>query len=174
VDYQDRQLFTNSTAYNTNLYLYYILTEQRDLFIDYGNRYTSLSNGEYDIDNSIRGGVSGRVFGPFNGSLQVGASRRTPYNGPDKNPFNTFSGSGSLTWNVNRKVTLSSDLARDFSTTATAVSLESSTAGFTLQDSFSNKAVGTIAATVGQNRFLGVEGEVAPHNAQRVDDFYSL
>src|SRR5580693_6642290 len=35
IDYQDQALFTNLTTYTENLYLYYILNEQRDLFVDY-------------------------------------------------------------------------------------------------------------------------------------------
>ncbi len=60
-DYSDQQLFTNLTTYTENLYLYYILNEQRDLFIDYRLRESDEATGDYDIDNSLSAGVSGRV-----------------------------------------------------------------------------------------------------------------
>jgi len=78
VDYLDKVLFVNQTVYTGNLYLYYILDEERDFFIDYRPRLTDLSNGEHDDDNSLSAGVSGRVFGPFNGSLPAGYETRTP------------------------------------------------------------------------------------------------
>src|ERR1700722_7524690 len=66
IDYQDQALFTNLTTYTENLYLYYILSEQRDLFIDYRLRNSDEADGTYDVDNSLSAGVSGRVYGPFN------------------------------------------------------------------------------------------------------------
>src|ERR1019366_10734253 len=51
VDYQDKQLFTNLTTYSGSLYLYYILNEQRDLFIDYRARLSNEANGQREVDN---------------------------------------------------------------------------------------------------------------------------
>ena len=89
VDYQDAQLFTNLTTYTGSLYLYYILNEQRDLFIDYRARYSDEALGTSDVDNSLSGGVSGKVFGPFNGSLQLGYEQRTPHGGRTTGPMTT-------------------------------------------------------------------------------------
>jgi hypothetical protein len=73
-----------------NLYLYYILNEQRDLFINAcATATTDLSNGERDIDNALSGGVSGRVYGPFNGSVQFGYQERTERGGPDNGNVTT-------------------------------------------------------------------------------------
>lgn len=174
VNYQDLNLFTNLTAYSSNLYLYYILTEQRDLFIDYGTRLTELANGEHDLDNSLKAGVSGRVIGPFNGSLQAGYSQRTPYGGPDTGSFGDFTANGSMTWNMNRHVSLTANITKDFSTTATAQSVDATSGGLTLQDSFSSKSVATLAGTLGENRFLGVAGLQAPHDTPRLDQFASI
>jgi Putative beta-barrel porin 2 len=173
-DYLDKQLFTDLTTYTGNLYLYYILNEQRDLFIDTRTRYSYESNGETDVDNALSAGVSGHVVGPFNGSLQFGYQVRTPHGGPDHGNYNDLTASGTTTWNINRRMTLTGTLSRDFSTTALAQSIESSRAGLTFQDSLTAKASLTLSGAVGEDRFLGVEGELQPSGEHRDDTFYSL
>jgi hypothetical protein len=175
VDYQDQQLFTNMQTYTENLYLYYILNEQRDLFLDYRTRYTDEASGSYDIDNSLSGGVSGKVYGPFNGSLQVGYQERATHGGPDAGDvFNDVYANGSATWNMNRRMTLTANLSRDYSTTATAQSIESTNGGLTFQDSITAKASTTLSGSVGENEFLGAEGLVAPDDGRRIDRFLDL
>jgi hypothetical protein len=174
-DYLDQQLFTNLTTYTENLYLYYILNEQRDLFIDYRLRDSDEATGEYDIDNALSAGVSGRVYGPFNGSLQAGYQTRTSHRGPDNGKtFGDLTVSGAATWNMNRRMTLTANLSRDYSTTATAQSIESTSAGLVFQDSLTAKASTSLSGTVGENRYLGEEGLLEPSGERRVDDFYDL
>jgi hypothetical protein len=175
IDYLDKQLFTDLTTYTENLYLYYILNEQRDLFIDYRNRISDEANGESDYDNSLSGGVSGKVFGPFNGSLQGGAEERTVHGGPDAGEvFTDVTATGTMTWNISRRMTLTAILSRDFSVTADALSVETSSAGLTLQDSLTSKASLTLQAIGGQDKFLGNQGLTAPDDTRRIDDFMSL
>ena len=161
-DYQDQALFINQTTYTGNLYLYYILNEQRDLFIDYRERYTAEDRGVSDLDDSLSGGVSGKVYGPFNGSLQAGYQKRTPVRGPadERVTSNDITVSGTLTWNINRRMNLTTDLSRDFSTTAEAQSIESSRLGLTFQDSFTAKA----------KRDARCRGRREPVSRHRADD----
>jgi hypothetical protein len=173
-DYTDRLLFTNLKTYTGNLFLYYVLNEQRDLFVNGRERWEFESNGDLNLDRAMSAGVSGRVFGPFNGSVQFGYQTRTPYGGPDHGNFDDFTASGTTTWNINRRMTLSGTLSRDFSTTSTAQSIENTSAGLTFQDSFTANASATLGANVGQNKFLGVEGDVAPDNGRRVDSYLSF
>jgi hypothetical protein len=177
VTYQDQALFTNQTTYSGNLYLYYILNEVRDLFVDYRTQYTDEAKGVgNEVDQSLSVGVSGKVFGPFNGSLQVGYDVRSPdgATGVDSVKSDSWSASGTLTWNMSRRMTLSSALSREFSTTAEAASIDTSRLGLTFQDSLTAKASLTLDASVGENAFLGTSGEIAPGGEQRVDRFLSL
>ncbi|HZZ20706.1 MAG TPA: outer membrane beta-barrel protein [Opitutaceae bacterium] len=174
VDYTDAEIFTNQTVYAGNLYLYYILNDQRDLFIDARDRYTSEENNTHDIDKAISAGVSGRVYGPFNGSVQVGYQTRNSFGGIDNGAtYQDVTASGTTTWNINRRITLTGDLSRDYSTTALAQSLESTRAGLTAQDSFTARASGTLSGSIGENRFIGVEGELEPEGKHREDEFVS-
>jgi hypothetical protein len=168
-DYLDHQLFTDLTTYMENLYLYYILDEQRDLFVDYRVRDSVESTGDFSIDDSLMGGVSGKVYGPFNGSLQAGYQTRTMHGGPDNGEgFGDLTVSGAATWNMNRRMTLTGNLSRDYSTTATAQSIESTSAGLVFQDSLTAKASVTLQGSVGENRFLAVSG------GGRDDTYYDL
>ncbi|HEY1764989.1 MAG TPA: hypothetical protein VGF85_08695 [Opitutaceae bacterium] len=174
IDYQDEQLFTNLTTYTGNLYLYYIVNEERDFFVDYRSRYSEVADGSHDVDNSLSAGVSGKVFGPFNGSIQGGYTRRAIVGGGNAGDYGDFTASGTLTWTMNRQMTLSGDLARDFSTTATGQSIDSSDVGLTFKDSLSAKASATFETSAGQSRFLGPEGLISSGMTRRVDDFVSL
>jgi hypothetical protein len=175
IDYQDQALFTNLTTYTENLYLYYILNEQRDLFLDYRLRDSDEATGPFDIDNSLSAGVSGKVYGPFNGSLQAGYETRSSHGGPDNGEeFGDLTLSGAATWNMTRRITLTANLSRDYSTTATAQSIESTSTGLTFQDSLTAKASTTLTGSVGENLFLGDEGILEPSGERRVDTFVDL
>jgi hypothetical protein len=174
LDYLDQLLFTNSTTYTGNLSLYYILNEQRDLFINYRSRLTDEENGNSYLDNALSGGVSGKVIGPFNGSLQVGYQDRRPEAGTEKDDFNDFTATGTVTWNISRRMTLTADVSKDFSVTANALNVDSTSAGLTFQDSFTSKASATLEAIGGENEFLGASGLTAPGGGQRVDYFTSM
>ncbi len=172
-EYENDKLFTNLATYTGSLYLYYILDEQRDFFVDYRARFSDLANGTSDVDNSLSGGVNGKVYGPFNGSIQGGYQVRKTGGGPDAGDYSDFTASGAVTWNLSRRMTLTGDLSRDFSTTANAQSIDSTSIGLTLKDSFTKKSSATLEGTGGQSRFLGSEGLVAPGGTRRVDNFVS-
>jgi hypothetical protein len=177
VNYDDQALFTNQTTYSGNLYLYYVLNEVRDLFVDYRTMYTDESKAAGNsIDKALTAGVSGKVVGPFNGSLQAGYQVRNPTGtkGPYSVTSRDWTASGTLTWNISRRMTLTTEVSRDFSTTAEALSIDSSRLDMTLQDSFTAKASGTIDAAGGENRFLGAEGDTAPGGKQRIDTFFTI
>lgn len=174
IDYSDQKLFTNLATYTGNLFLYYVLNEQRDLFINYRARYSDEANGTYDVDDALMLGVSGRVYGPFNGSLQLGYQTRTPYGGVDNATSGDITASGSATWNINRRMQLTGNLSRDYSNTAQAQSIEITQGGLTFQDSMNANSSATLGANAGENLFLGTDGIIEPQSRRRVDWFYSL
>jgi hypothetical protein len=174
-DYLNKQLFTDNTTYSGSLYLYYVLNEMRDIFVDYRSRVSYLGNGQDELDNSLTAGVSGKVIGPFNGSIQLGYQVRDPLGSAPSitGRYGDLNGSGTMTWNINRRVTLTADLLKDFAVTANALSVDSTSGGLTLQDSVTSKLVATLDGTLGENRFLGNGGQTAPGNQERIDRFVS-
>jgi len=173
-NYDDRQLFTNLATYTGGLYLFYILNEKRDLFVSYRYRLSDLSSGERDTDNALSGGVSGKVIGPFNGSLGAGYETRSISNVPGTGNFNGVYVNGALTWNISRRMSLTSNLSRDFSTTANAISIQTTSVDLDFTDSFTARASANLGGSVGENRFLGAAGLTAPGGRDRVDQFASL
>jgi len=173
-DYLNQQLFTNLATYTGHLGLYYVLDSQRDLFVDYRARYSGVANGSDDVDNSLSAGVNGRVYGPFNGSVEAGYQDRSSRGGSAPGNYGDLTASGSVTWNVNRRVSVSANLSRDFSTTAQAESIEASTFGLSLKDSFTSKASATFQGAIGQSRFIGAGGLLTPDGTRRVDEFASF
>jgi Putative beta-barrel porin 2 len=170
-DYLDQTLFTNQDTYAASLYLYYILNDQRDLFVQYRERYTEEARGPSELDRALSAGVSGNVVGPFNGSLEVGYQNRKPTSGPDAGGYDDLTASGKVTWNMNRRMNLTANVSRDFSTDAEAQSIDATEAGLTFQDSFTSKASTTLMVSTGENRFLGADGLVAPGGRRRVDTY---
>jgi hypothetical protein len=171
--YQDQHLFTDLATYSGSLYLYYILDSTRDFFLDYRARYSGLADGSDDVDNSLSAGVNGRVYGPFNGSIQAGYQLRQTSGSADAGDYSDFTASGSLIWNMNRRMSMTADLSRDFSTTAEAQSIDSTSLGLAFKDSLTARASATLQAAAGQNRFLGLEGLETPDGSRRVDTFVS-
>jgi len=172
-DYLDKALFTDLETYTANLYLYYILNDERDLFLDWRTRYTDQGAGVDALGKAFSGGVSGRVYGPFNGSLQAGVQQRAVAGGPDRGDYDDVTATGTATWNLNRRMTLTANLTRDFSTTAEAQSISDTSAGLTFQESLTARASITLTGTVGENKFLGDEGLLAD-GRHRTDYFYAL
>ncbi len=173
-DYQDKQLFTDLSTYSGSLFLYYILNEQRDLFVDYRARFSDEAVRVSDVDNSLSAGVSGKVFGPFNGSVQVGYESRATHGGLDRGTYGDLTASGSTTWNISRRMTLTGSLMRDFSTIATGQSVNATSAGLTFQNSFTSKSSMTLSGTVGETQFLGISGLLGANGRRRVDTYYNL
>jgi hypothetical protein len=173
-DYRDKQLFTNLSTYTGNLYLYYILDAQRDFFIDYRARYSGLANATDDVDNALSAGVNGRIYGPFNGSLQAGYQVRSTRGGLSAGSHDDLTAGGSVSWNINRRMSLIGSLSRDFSTTAQAQSIEATSVNLALKDSFSAKASVALDGAAGQSRFLGSGALAAPGGTRRTDNFASI
>jgi len=170
-DYSDQKLFSNLSQVAANLDLYYILSDERDLFAGYRYRYSESSNVSSDVDHDVYAGISGRIIPGINGSLSVGYQIRLPYE-HDMTAGGTegdYSVAGSATYNFDKKTTLTGTLSKDFGVTATAVSIDTETA--TLNATYAYNAKYSVFATVGggETRFLGVNGEVTTGGPQRLD-----
>ena len=107
-------------------------------------------------------------------SFQAGYQLRSPSGVPGSGRNGDLNASGTLTWNMNRRMTLTVDLLKDFATTANALSVDSTSGGFTFQDSLTSKAVATLDGSAGENKFLGMQGLLAPGSRPRVDRFVTL
>ncbi len=159
--YVDETQLANLSTYSGAADLFYILTNERDLVSGYRFRYSETSLRTSTIDHAITGGVSGRIIKGINGSLRVGYQTRTPRGSTgDDGRYKGLTASASTTYAVNRKISINGQVSRDFSTTATDTSVETTTASIETGYVYSNHWTISGGAGWGDSRFLGEKGRV--------------
>ncbi len=176
VDYTNKQLFTDLSTYSASVDLYYVLSDARDLFGGYRYRYEPTDKHSFDVDNAFTVGVSGKVYGPINGSLRVGYQFRDDHSPITTTHYGDFTGSASLSSNLNRATTISLTASKDFSTTASDTSLDSNTVDIAVQHAVTAKFALTGDVGGGYNDYLGDGGRIVPGDltsAHRRDEFFN-
>jgi hypothetical protein len=170
-DYADQKLFTNLSQYSASLQLYYILSEERDVFAGYRYRYSESSGVAHDVDHSAFAGVSGRILPGLNGSLQAGYEVRLPYEHDTTHGGTTggYTLAGSATWDFNRKSSLTGTISKDFGTTATATSIDTLTGQLTYTYAYSAKLSVFAGVGGGETTFFGDLGRIYPGGPERQD-----
>jgi len=158
IKYLDNPSFVDLASYSANISLFYILSETRDLFAGYRYRYNETPKGTYDTDNSVNIGVSGRIIPRLNGSVSVGYQVRTPSDDPLNKSYKSVTAAATITYAISKKMSLTGRVAKDFSATASDVSLDTLTASLDLQYAFSAKLAFSVDTGYGKNRFLGPGG----------------
>jgi hypothetical protein len=170
------QPLVNLSTYSASLSLFYILTEQRDLFATYRYRLEDSSATTSTTDEALSLGVNGKIIWEINGSLSVGYELRTPKGFSDTgtdadSAFGDFWVTGTANWAANRKLSFTGSLSRDFSTTATGATTE--TTSGTLDGTWSQNSKLSFNSGVGGgiNQFYGPFG-LLPNSSRERRDYY--
>ena len=156
-DYTDNTVFVDLTSYSFSADWFYVLSTQRDIFGGYRLRVSESSRLTTFADHAVSGGVSGRILPGLNGTARVGYQVREGIKGTSES-FSGYSASISATWNFTRKVALTGQVAKDFSTTCSNVSTDTLSANLDLQYARSAKLMFGAGVGVGEIRFLGQAG----------------
>ena len=172
IDYSDDILFVDLKTYSASLNLFYILDTAHDLFFGYRYRYGDGVLRSTNTDHALNLGVSGRILPLLNGAISVGYQKRHP-SVRGESDHDSTTAQGSLTYNLTRKVALTGQLTKDFTTSATNTSVDSTTASLDLQYAVTARL--TASADVGgsRQRFLGSGGLVAGSSSQREDTAFT-
>jgi len=172
-DYSNKRAFVDLASYSASLSLYYILSDSRDLFANYRYRYGPTSRNTSTTDNAFSLGVNGKVLPRLNGALSFGYQRRIP-KGTNEGSNQGLTATGSLSWNFNRRATTTFSISKDFSTTATDVTVD--TTSLTADFSYAVNSHWSAGANAGVSRsvFLGPSGFIALIGQQRRDTSYNL
>lgn len=172
IDYSDDALFVDLKTYSASLNLFYILDTAHDLFFGYRYRYGDGVLRSTNIDHALNLGVSGRILPLLNGAISVGYQTRHPSARGETN-HDSATAQGSLTYNLTRKVALTGQLTKDFTTSATNTSVDSTTASLDLQYAVTARL--TASADVGwsNQRFLGSGGLIASSSLHREDTAFT-
>jgi len=169
VKYVANPAYADLATYSANLNLYYILSNERDLFVGYRFRYSDTKRDTHDTDNSVNIGVTGRILPRLNGSLSVGYQVRKPSDDPSGSGYGSTTASGSVSYAFTKKLTLTGIVAKDFATTASDTSIDTAMFGLNLGYTYSAKFSFGVDTGYGRNRFLGPGGLIPDTKLQRED-----
>jgi hypothetical protein len=138
LDYLDNSAgLVDLNTYSASLDLFYTYTSQRDLILGYRIRESDTSNNSTTTDHSITAGVSGKILSKLNGTVRAGYQIRN--DNATGESYGSFTASASTTWTVNKKTTLTGSLTKDFSTTGTDSSVDSTRANLDAQYIITNR-----------------------------------
>lgn len=113
---------SNYTDISEAIDAFYVYTSKLDLLGGYRIRLSRTDRGR-TTDHNLSLGATGGLLPKLNGLVRLGYQVRDVDYTHEK--FNQASITTSLTWNATRKLSVIGTVSRDFSTTATAVSLDS-------------------------------------------------
>ena len=159
--YIEQTQLANLSTYSSSTDLFYLLSNERDLVGGYRYRYSESSRSTATTDHAINAGVSGRIIRGLNGSVRVGYQIRTPHGDPtNTGSFGGLSASAATSYAVNRKITINGSVSKDFSTTATDASVDTTTASIESGYTYNSHWAISAGAGWGDSRFLGEQGRV--------------
>lgn len=162
--YVDAAGLTNFTDISEGVDIFYTWTSKTDLFAGYRIRYSETALGT-STDHSFSLGATGGLFAKMNGTIRAFYQlRRLGYTGES---FNQVGASASVNWNLSQKVNLAGQIARDFNTAATGVTVDSSSTSLNAYYIFTRRFQANAGVSYGRNRFVG------RNQPARQDDFFS-
>jgi len=175
-------VFPELATYTASANLIRIFSTERDVSLGYRYRRSETSvNSSYD-DHAFTVGLSGKLLRGINGSLNAGYQFRVPHgfleDGKPQQPFSSWTASGSATYALSKRASITGSLSKDFSTTATDSTVDSTTANVDLSYAYSSHWSASAGVSAGDSRFLGTGGRIliaiGPpplFGPQRHDDF---
>lgn len=154
----DNLSLVNIGTYTAGMNLFYVYNTERDLSAGYRYRYTQTSRSDSTTDHDFSGGMSGRIIRGLNGSVRVGYQFRVPHSATNKETFHGVSASAATQYALNRKMSLTGQVSKDFSTTSTDSSVDTGAADLGFKYAYSSKWSLLTGVGVGDSRFLGDSG----------------
>lgn len=144
---------TNLTDYTQALDFFYVFTSKLDLVGGYRIRRSLNSGTGNTTDHNFSLGVTNGLLPKVNGSLRFGYQLRET--ALTNETFTQFNISASLSWIPTRKLTVNLGASRDFSTTATGISVD--TLGGDLRGTyvFTRRLSVNAGVAYSRNRFVG-------------------
>lgn len=165
-DYQDNSFLVDLETYSTAMDVFYVYTSDRDLIGGYRLRVSETSADTTFYDHAFTLGLSGKILPKLNGTARFGYQFREAAGGLS-DTHQSWTSAVSATWNVNKRLTVTGQLSKDFSTTASNTSVDTFSGNVEVQYASSAKTSVTAGVGGGINEFLGALG------AGREDTFFT-
>lgn len=162
--YADTTALLNYTDYTQSLNLFYVYTSKLDLFTSYRIRVGQTNLGN-TYDHHLGFGAEGALLAKLRGSVRLGyQTRQIDASGEN---FDQLTLGASLFWNATRKLTLSSSISQDFTTTATGGTVDTFSTQLRTAFVFTRRVSVDASLGYGRNKFLN------GNQVGRRDDFLS-
>ncbi len=166
------------SSYTAGLTMFYVYSTERDLSAGYRYRYTPTSASTSTTDHDFTVGMTGKLIRGLNGAINVGYQFRVPNGQPSQPTFHGLSASGATSYAITRKIGLTGQISKDYSTSATDSSVDTTAADLGGQYAYNSHWGLSTGAGWGESRFLGQGGRVvlalgppALFGPNRQDDF---
>ncbi len=158
-DYVDNNALFNLSTYSEAVDVYYVYTSKLDLLGGYRVRWGEAKGGSHTLDQAVSLGASGSVLAKLNGSVRLGYQWRDE-SGAAGGRYGALTTSLALAWPVNKRVIISGAASKDFTTTATDISVDTSAFSLSanLKPALRVKLVIDAGVEYANSNFLGVAG----------------
>ena len=174
----DRPNLVDVSTYTAAMNLFYVYNTERDLSTGYRYRTTTTSRSDATVDHNFSVGTTGRLIRGLNGSVNVGYQFRVPSNANNHEKSSGLSASAATQYALNRKMSLTGQVAKDYSTTSTDATVDTLVVDLGFKYAYSSKISFIAGAGIGDSRFLGNNSRVlfdvgppAIYGPQRHDTF---
>jgi hypothetical protein len=159
-DYLDNNSLFNLLSYSEAIDVFYVYTSKLDLLGGYRIRWGEAEGGSRTQDSALTLGATGAILPKLNGSFRLGYQWRDE-SGATTGRYHSLTTGLSLAWPLTKRVTFTGAASKDFTTTATDVSVNVTAVGVsaTLKPTFKLKVVLNAGVDYSISDFLGSRGD---------------
>ena len=160
--YAEETIFSNLASYSASLDLFHVLSTERDVILGYRYRLSETSRNTNSADHAFTGGVHGKVLRGISGTLRAGYQLRVPSGGGTvaRKTYQSWTGSAAVSYAITKTISISGQLSKDFSTTASDASVDTLMASLDGQYAYSSHWSFSSSLGWGDSQFLGQSGRV--------------
>ena len=158
-DYVENSALFNLKSYSEALDVFYVYTSKLDLLGGYRIRWSDAQGGSRSQDHALTLGATGGILPKLSGSFRLGYQSRDESGGAGGR-FDSLTTNLSLAWPLTTRVTFTGAASKDFTTTATDVSVNVTAFGVSasLKPTFRLKVVLNAGIDYSISEFLGARG----------------
>ena len=165
-NYLDEEAFASLRTYSVSLDALRITSSVREIFAGYRYRFSETTRNSSSIDHALSIGLNGKLIRGLNGSLRAGIQTRGSTGRlPGNDRFTSWFASGSTSYEVSRKLRLSGNISKDFSTTATDDVVDTANLSISVRYSATAKLGVALNTSYGESSYVGQAAANLPPGA---------
>ncbi len=165
-DYLDEKAFASLRTFSTSLDMVRILSSVREAYAGYRYRFSETSRETSSTDHALSMGLSGKLIRGLQGNLRGGLQTRgSTGRAPGNDRFTSWFASGSTSYDISRKLRVTSSLSKDFSTTATDDVVDTANLSASVRYSATAKLSVAFNSSYGKSSYIGQAAANLPPGA---------